>query len=140
MIMNYFGEHREEFKCLTNCSNCLSQGSFYSSDGTTDALKVVQTLVELGNSKVTCNTLRLILTGSRQKIVQQNDFEKLSNFSCLSKKFKSPLLLLHLLIHDDIIGEEVESLRNSFSIKVKLGAKAHDLLALKLSCRKFVKS
>lgn len=140
--MNYFGEDRDEFSCINNCDNCVSRGMFYTSDGTEDALKVVQTLVELGNTKITCNTLKLILNGSRQKMIQENGFDEKSNFGCLRKTFVPPVLLdkfLHLLVHTHILGEEVGTSNKSFNVRITLGANAHSLLALNLSCYKYVK-
>ena len=46
-LMLYFGEPRENFVCGVGCDNCVCQGLFYLTDGTSDALKVVQTVVEL---------------------------------------------------------------------------------------------
>ena len=44
IIMEYFGEERQDFSCLTKCDNCLSRGSFCLADGTSEASKVVQTM------------------------------------------------------------------------------------------------
>lgn len=141
LVMKYFGEERDEFSCVNRCDNCITR-KCYISDGTEDAMKVVYTLVELGNTKITCNTLKLILNGSRQKMILENGFDEKSNFGCLSKMFLPPVLLdkfLHLLIHQGIIGEEVDVGNKSFSIRVKLGVHAHALLSSNLNCYKYVK-
>ena len=78
--MLYFGEPRENFVCGVGCDNCVRQGLFYLTDGTSDALKVVQTVVELTGRTLTCNTLKLVLSGSHQKIVQEQELQDLSNF------------------------------------------------------------
>jgi superfamily II DNA helicase RecQ len=139
--MNYFGENRDNFRCVvTNCGNCINQG-FYISDGTNDALKVVQTIVELGNSKNTCNILKLILQGSCRKEVLSN-YDCLSNFGSLQKKFAPIYLLdkfLHLLIRKDILGEEINLSHNSLKVGITLGSKAHSLLALDTTCIKYIK-
>ena len=45
--MVFFGERTTSFICGTGCYNCGTQGSFYATDGTSDALKVLQLVVEL---------------------------------------------------------------------------------------------
>lgn len=44
--MQYFGEERD-FSCLSCCDNCKRRGLYSTADGTNDALKVVQTEMEL---------------------------------------------------------------------------------------------
>lgn len=141
LTMNYFGENRDEFRCITNCDSCINQG-FYITDGTNDALKVVQAIVELGNNKCSCNLLKLILQGSRRKEVLSNNFDCLTNFGSLQKKFVPVNLLdkfLHLLIHQDILGEDTNSLHSSLKVGITLGSKAHSLLALNTTCIKYIK-
>ena len=41
-LMHYFGEERNSFLCGTACDNCTEHGGFHLTDGTSDALKVVQ--------------------------------------------------------------------------------------------------
>ena len=141
LIMNYFGENRDEFICLTNCDNCMNR-AYHATDGTGDALKVVQTLVELGSVNCSCNLLKLVLLGSRQKKVLESNFGTLANFGCLQKVFVPGSLLdtfLHILINEDILGEKAES-GSAFSVRVTLGQRAHCLLVLNTSCSNFVKS
>lgn len=71
--MQYFGEEIVDFSCLSKCDNCIQRGSFFKADGKNDALKVVQLMVELGDRKCSCNTLKLILSGSRQKKYKRKD-------------------------------------------------------------------
>lgn len=142
LVMQYFGEDREDFSCLSHCDNCKSRGLFYVADGTNDAMKVVQTIIELGDNKFNTHTLRLILLGSKQKRIQEEKFDELTNFGCLTKKFSSSLLdnFLHQLIFKQILQEKIEVKSRSFAINVGLGPKAHDLIAHRCTCNKYVTS
>ena len=104
-LVLYFGEPRENFVCGVGCDNCVRQGLFYLTDGTSDALKVVQTVVELTGRTLTCNTLKLVLSG---KIVQEQELQDLSNFGVLQNRSAPVLLLekfLHSLIYHGILAE-----------------------------------
>ncbi len=68
-IISYFGEKHDSFICLTGCSNCKHRRTHQITDGTSDALKVLQAVVELSNNNLTCNDLKLYLAGSNQKCV-----------------------------------------------------------------------
>jgi superfamily II DNA helicase RecQ len=141
MIMKFFGEERESFRCVTSCDNCRMRGQFYNTDGTADALKVLQTIVELGDKN--CNTLKLILAGSRQKSLQQHGYDTLASFGCLTKQFSCTLLekFLHSLIQQKIIGENIVQVAgNNLAVYIKLGEKAHDVLAARASVLKIKKS
>jgi superfamily II DNA helicase RecQ len=63
-LMLFFGETTTNFLCGVNCDNCLQRGSFHMSDGTTDALKVLEAMLELTGRVFTCNILKLFLLGS----------------------------------------------------------------------------
>ena len=70
-------------------------------DGTSDAFKVVQTMLELSGEKINCHTLKLFLVGSSQKCIKDNGLDKFATFGCLQKKFVPNILLdkfLHSLI------------------------------------------
>ena len=141
-LMLYFGEPRENFVCGVGCDNCVNKGAFYLTDGTSDALKVVQTVVELTGRTLTCNTLKLVLSGSRQKIVQEQELQDLSNFGVLQNRFAPVLLLekfLHSLIYHDILAEVPQKKGRSVFLQLVLGPKAHDLLALKKDVTRYEK-
>ena len=130
-IMSYYGEERDGYTCATKCDNCQNRGRFIKTDGSSDAMKVVQSLVELTGKKLTLNNLKLFLAGSRQKYITENDLEELSNFGSLQNHFVPVVLLekfLHILIHHVILQEIIEMKRTSVSISVCLGPKAHDAL------------
>jgi superfamily II DNA helicase RecQ len=46
-IMTYYGEDCDGFMCGTSCDNCINRGRFVATDGSSDALKVVQAVMEL---------------------------------------------------------------------------------------------
>ena len=141
-LMLYFGEPRENFVCGVGCDNCVNKGAFYLTDGTSDALKVVQTVVELTGRTLTCNTLKLVLSGSRQKIVQEQELQDLSNFGVLQNRFAPVLLLekfLHSLIYHGILAEVPQKKGRSVFLQLVLGPKAHDLLALKKDVTRYDK-
>jgi hypothetical protein len=78
------------------------------SDGTTDALKVLEAMLELTGRVFTCNILKLFLLGSRQKVIQEQGLDVLSNFGILEKRFVPGVLLdkfLHPLINIGILAE-----------------------------------
>jgi RecQ family ATP-dependent DNA helicase len=130
-LMCYFGEQRNSFLCETNCDNCRHRGAYYTNDGTADAFKVVQSLVELTGMNMTCKTLKLFLSGSRQKCMLEKGFDSFKNFGVLQKQFSSNTLLskfLHLLISVSVLAELPVKKHNSFSLSLILGRKAHDLL------------
>ena len=141
-LMLYFGEPRENFICGAGCDNCVHEGIFYLTDGTSDALKVVQTVVELTGRTLTCNILKLVLSGSRQKIVQEQELQDLSNFGVLQNRFAPVLLLekfLHSLIYHGILAEVPQKKGRSVFLQLVLGPKAHDLLALKIDVTRYEK-
>ena len=142
-IMSYFGEKQDSFVCLTGCSNCKHRGTHQITDGTSDALKVLQAIVELGNINLTCNDLKLYLAGSNQKCVSH--LRENTSFGSLGKKFVPVSLLakfLHLLIVYDILTERVhkKGTGSSISVEITLGAKAHDLLANNIMIDKYEKT
>lgn len=141
-LMGYFGEQTDSFLCESSCDNCRYRGSYFINDGTTDAFKVVQSMVELTGKNITCKTLKLFLSGSRQKYILELGLDSLKNFGILQKQFSSIGLLskfLHLLIFAGILAEFPIKKRNSFSISLILGPKAHDLLAFNTSVAKYEK-
>ena len=81
--MHYFGEERNSFLCGTACDNRTEHGGFHLTDGTSDALKVVQAVVELTGKSQTCNMLKLFLSGSRQKLIQDKGLDSFTNFGIL---------------------------------------------------------
>ena len=83
-IMMYFGEPRENFSC-GHCDNCSHHGKYYLTDGTTDAMKVVQSMVELTGRTVVCKTLKFFLAGSKRKQLQEDAVDLLSSFGILEK-------------------------------------------------------
>ena len=46
-IMTYYGEERDGFMCGTSCDNCKNRGHYVATDGSSDAVKVVQAVMEL---------------------------------------------------------------------------------------------
>ena len=143
LIMMYFGEERKFFRCITSCDNCARRGSFHFTDGTSEATKVVQTVVEVTGKKYTLNTFKRILSRSRQKAIVDNDYEGLDNFGCLAKQFSPKVLLdnfLHHLLHYSILGEYIIVNNRSPAIYVKLVPKAHDLLAMRFAISRTDKS
>ena len=46
-LMLFFCETTANFLCGVSCDNCLQRGSFHMTDGTTDALKVLEAMLEL---------------------------------------------------------------------------------------------
>lgn len=142
-IMAYFGEIHSNFSCQTGCDNCQSLGQFHIADGTADAVKVVRAVVELTGRDVTANTLKLFLSGSRQKSILAAGLDSLANFGLLNGKFVPISLLdtfLHLLIFNGILAEKVEKKGRGFSIYITLGPKAHDILALTSTVYKYSKA
>ena len=99
--MVYFGESKSNFHCGISCENCCPNSEFYLTDGTNDALKVVQAMVELTGKDITCNTLKLFLLGSKQKSIQEKELDSFSNFGIFKKQFVAAVLLekfLHTLV------------------------------------------
>ena len=142
-VMAYYGETRDNFVCISSCDNCKQRGEFQENDGTADAAKVVQSLVELTGIDISCNTLKLFLSKSNQKIIRDNGLENFSNYGILEKKFVPVIMLekfLYILIVQGILTEKVEKKGNSFSFTVTLGPRAHDLLALNMSVNKYEKA
>jgi superfamily II DNA helicase RecQ len=142
-IMSYFGEKHDSFICLTGCSNCKHRGTHQITDGTSDALKVLQAVVELSNINLTCNDLKLYLAGSNQKCVSH--LQEYATFLSLGKKFVPVSLLakfLHLLIVGDILTERIhkKGTGSSISVEITLGSKAHDLLANNIMIDKYEKT
>ena len=139
-IMAYFGELQESFVCLTGCDNCKQRGSYQITDGTSDALKVVQALVQLSGTDITVKQLKLFLAGSNQKSIAQ--LRKYSTFGSLSKKFVPLSLLdkfLHLLIVEEVLSEKMNKKGSSLVINVCLGPKAHAVVEFNLSITKYEK-
>lgn len=142
-VLSYFGEKHDSFICLTGCSNCKHRGTHQITDGTSDALKVLQAVVELSNISLTCNDLKLYLAGSNQKCVSH--LQEYATFGTLEKKFVPvPLLakFLHLLIVGDILTERVNKrgTGSSISIEIALGPNAHELLANNIMIDKYEKT
>lgn len=141
-LMVFFGEKTTSFICGTSCDNCGTRGSFYATDGTSDALKVLQAVVELTGRVFTCNTLKLFLVGSRQKSILEQELDTLVNFGSLEKRFVPAVLLdkfLHSLINSGILAEVIEKRGKHLYSQLVLGPKAHDLMALRLSVSRYEK-
>ena len=141
-IMLYFGEERNSFLCGTACDNCTEHGGFHLTDGTSDALKVVQAVVELTGKALTCNILKLFLSGSRQKLIQDQGLDSFSNFGILQKQFVPVLLLekfLHSLIYHGILAEVPQKKGKSVFLTLVLGPLAHNLLALNIDVTRYEK-
>lgn len=141
-IMAYYGERRDNFVCLLGCNNCKNRGMFHITDGSTDAFKVVQSVVELADKEISCNTLKLFLVKSSQKVIREKGLDSLDNYGVLEKKFVPPILLdkfLHLLIVNDILAEKVQKKGKSLYFNITLGQRAHDLLAMNVSVIKYEK-
>ncbi|XP_028407551.1 ATP-dependent DNA helicase Q1-like [Dendronephthya gigantea] len=139
-LMLFFGEEITSFICRTSCDNCCTRGSFYITDGTSDALKVLQAVVELTERVFTCDTLKLFLLGSRQKSILEQDLDSLVNFGSLEKRFVPTVLLdkfLHSLINSGILAENSRKKGKSLYAQLVLGPKAHDLMALRLSVSRY---
>jgi superfamily II DNA helicase RecQ len=68
--MTYYGEDRDGFMCGTSCDNCINCGRFVVTDGSSDALKVIQAVMELTGKEITFNILKLFLAGSNQKSIK----------------------------------------------------------------------
>ena len=82
-------------------------------DGTTDAMKVVESVVELSGKEVTCNTIKLFLAKSSQKIIKNNGLDVFDYYGSLEKRFTPVVFLekvLHILIAEDILAEKAEKL------------------------------
>lgn len=132
IIRTYYGEECDGFTCVTSCDNCQSRGKFVITDGTADALRVIQAVIQLTGKTFSVNTLKLFLAGSNQKCIQEGNLDTFSNFGLLSKHFVPVVLLekfLHMLIYMDILSENVELKRKTVSVSVCLGTNAHNLLA-----------
>ena len=141
-LMVYFGESKSNFHCGISCDNCCPNSEFYLTDGTNDALKVVQAMVELTGKDITCNTLKLFLLGSKQKSIQEKELDSFSNFGIFKKQFVPAVLLekfLHTLVYNGVLKENIEQKGKSMTVKVTLGPKAHDLLSLNMSVQKLAK-
>lgn len=76
-IMIYYGEERDGFMCGRSCDNCRNRGHFVVTDGSPDALKVVQAVMELTGKEITFNNLKLFLAGSNQKSIKEKKFRHL---------------------------------------------------------------
>ena len=132
-IMKYYGEHKEDYLCGGSCDNCNNRGTYIKTDGTSDAFKVVQAMLELSGEKINCHTLKLFLVGSSQKCIKDNGLDKFATFGCLQKKFVPNVLLdkfLHSLIYHDVLSETFEVKNDTFLVVLKRGAKAHLVLSL----------
>ena len=141
-FMDYFGETPGSFVCLTNCDNCIRRGTWQLTDGVSDALKVVQAVMELTGKSLTMNTLKLFLAGSKNNAVA--DLSHYTTFGVLKKKFTPVSLLskfLNILIVHGILSENVEP-RSSGNIHIELclGPKAHNLINHDLTILKYEKS
>ena len=141
-VMVYFGETPGSFLCLTHCDNCASRGNFQLTDGVSDALKVVQAVMELTGNSLTLNTLKLFLVGSKNNAVSQ--LSHFTTFGLLKKKFIPVALLskfLNILILHGILKEKIETRSGSnMHIDICLGPKAHNLLNSDLPLLKYEKS
>ncbi len=141
-IMAYFGETPGSFLCLTNCNNCISRGAFRLTDGVSDALKVVQAVVELTGKSLTMNTLKLFLAGSKNNAVAE--LSNFTTFGALKKKFTPVTLLskfLNVLIVNGILSEKIETKSGgNIHIELCLGPKAHSLINSDLPISKYEKS
>lgn len=141
-ILKYYGENREGYLCGENCDNCKHRGTYIKTDGTSDAFKVVQAILELSGTKINCQTLKLFLTGSSRKCIKDNGLDKFSTFGCLQKAFKPVVLLdkfLHSLIDNDVLRETVEVKNTTFLVHVSPGSKAHLVLKLENNVEKYCK-
>lgn len=141
-IMQYFGEECYSFPCGTACDNCTEHGGFHLTDGTSDALKVVQAVVELIGKSLTCNILKLFLSGSRQKLIQDQGLDSFANFGILQKQFVPVLLLekfLHSLIYGGILAEVPQKKGKSVFLELVLGPFAHNLLAFNINITRYEK-
>ena len=128
-IMTYYVEDRDAFQCSTSCDNCKTSDHYIITDGASDALKVVQAVVELSGKKLTFNSLKLYLAGSNQKCIQENNLNDFSTYGILKYKFVPVSMLqrfMNLLLHCDILTEVVTS-NNNLCLNVTLGTKAHQL-------------
>ena len=99
-------------------------------------------MLELTGRVFTCNILKLFLLGSRQKVIQEQGLDKLSNFGILEKRFVPDVLLdkfLHSLINMGILAEVYQKKGRSSYLQFVLGPKAHDLMALRLSVSRYIK-
>ena len=141
-LMLSFGGTTANLLCGVSCDNCLHCGSFHMTDGTTDALKVLEAMLDLTGRVFTCNILKLFLLGSRQKVVQEQGLDELSNFGILEKRFVPGALLdkfLHSLINMGILAEVYQKKERSSYLQLVLGPNAHDLMALRLSDSQYIK-
>ncbi|XP_028394396.1 ATP-dependent DNA helicase Q-like 4B [Dendronephthya gigantea] len=141
-ILKYYGENQEGYMCGESCDNCKHRGTYIKTDGTSDAFKVVQAVLELSGTKINCQTLKLFLTGSSRKFIKDNELDKFSTFGCLQKAFKPVILLdkfLHSLIVNDVLLETVEVKNTTFSVNVYPGSKAHLVLKLENDVEKYCK-
>lgn len=140
-IMAYFDETPGSFICLTNCDNCINRGNFQLTDGVSDALKVVQAIMELTGKTLSMNTLKLFLAGSKNSAVA--DLTHFTTFGALKKKFTPMILLsnfLNILIVRGILSEKIETRAyNSIHIELLLRPKAHNLLNSDLAISKYEK-
>ena len=50
-IMKYYGEHKEDYLCGGSRDNCNNRDTYIKTDGTSDAFKVVQAMLELSGEK-----------------------------------------------------------------------------------------
>ena len=98
-IMAYFGEKPGSFVCVTHCDNCVSRGNFQSTDGVSDALKVVQAVMELTGKSLTINTLKLFLAGSKNNAV--SELSHFTTFGSLKKIFTPSCLTIKVLEYFD---------------------------------------
>jgi superfamily II DNA helicase RecQ len=141
-IMTYYGEERDGFMCSTSCDNCKNRGHYVATDGSSDAVKVVQAVMELTGKEVSLKMLRLFLAGSNQKSIEDKNLDTLCTFGSLKKQFVPIMLLqkfLNLLIYYDVLSETVAFKRNSISVTVVLGPNAHKVIDHKLYIPKFEK-
>ena len=141
-IMDYFGEIPGSFVCLTNCDNCIGRGTWQLTDGVSDALKVVQAVMELAGKSLTLNTLKLFLAGSKNNTIAE--LSHFTTFGALKKKFTPVMLLtkfLNILIVHGILSENVETKSSgNIHIELCLGPKAHNLINHDLTLLKYEKT
>ena len=69
--MTYYGEDRDGFMCGTSCDNCINRGRFVVNDGSSDAMKVVQAVMELTGKEITFNILIKVVLGWKQSEIDQ---------------------------------------------------------------------
>ena len=141
-ILRYYGEDRVDYVCGDHCDNCKHRGTYIKIDGTSDALTVVQAMLELSTKKVSCQTLKLFLVGSSQKCIKDNELDSLSTFGCMKGKFIPSTLLdkfLHILINNDVLYENTVVKSSSFSVLLNPGPKAHLVLSLSMFIEKYCK-